>query len=1120
MLSAKKIKNYVLISVLTLISTIICYQNFNSGTFLSGWDTIHSEFDFRIAFSRLLSPAFMDHQGLGAVSSQSHLGDLPRIIFLYLLSFVFNENFLRYSYFFLMLILGPIGVYLFIRDLLIKDFENEEDTSSYFPAFIGAIFYLCNLSVVQHFNVPLEMFATLFGFLGFVFWSVQLCLRDFKKKGFWYLILFSFLISPSSHTATLFYMFLTFTGLYLFVNFLVQDDKKENAKKSILVFSTIFLTNLFWILPNIYFILTHGFEVSNSKIHTLFSDQAYLSNLSFGDLSDIAVLKNYLFIWQIWDRDKFIPLLAPWIINLNSGTILFGFATFFIAIFGLAIGAVKRERKLVGFIITFLFCAIFIGSSKSVLGTFIDYLRNNVPFLQEALRFPFNKFSTLFAFTISIFISYFFFTIFEISKKFVLHIGTLVIYTFLSIIFFLPAFRGELINPLMRISYNNSYFELFDYFNSQKEYGRVADLPIHSVYGWNYYNFGYQGAGFLWFGINKPLLNREFDRWGVKNEDYFNEMSFAIYNDNPKLVDNVLKKYQIRWVLLDENIVSPGDTLGILHNSEAKKTLSQISNLKLDKKIGENIYIYKYFPQSEFSKSKVIESASFLSNETFRESEDLAYSEFGDYYSVRSPEVTYGLKTSTEVLNPELIKSDEKSIFISNIAGIRANQISANITFSYPNITILTGNNPTTFKLQQNSDYVSLNSTLITSKSIDNFNINQDNSINLWKKSDVIEFKDIKNYISVINCGADTQGTSYSLEQAGNNLNINSQNADACLNFDLKDLLKNKSFDSYIISFGSKSTSAKPTFCSVNNYSCFKENIGAIFEKLLSKNDNVLRVFNKSDSENLSVVTLSDIKITLIKNIGAVSVKLPENLFAKSDSLVIKKDLDYSGSLNLFGFNPRICGKTDSIKSEVGVFESSVFNLCDSYNINYSPDSYSILEVTSKNYKGLPLRLCLQNTETFRCDLFLALPKNKELTSNFILIPPFKGPHKLVFTNQVIEGNVSKNEISYMSAVKIDYPNSFTIKKSTQDSLYYYDTSYEKGFLALCDFNFCNFKHVLVNNWANGWVIPEGVDINNIDVKIVFWPNLLPIVGLFIWTIFTIVTFSRFPNPIVVDKSQ
>lgn len=269
--SAKKIKNFVLISILFLISLFICFQNFKSGTYLSGWDTLQSEFNFGITFKRYFSPTFQNHQGLGAVSAQSHIADLPRVIILFIFSFIFSESFLRYSYVFLMLIIGPLGVYYFLKELLSNN-SNEEDDYMLFPSFIGALFYLTNLSVVQHFNIPLEMFLTLFGYLGFIFLYVLRFLKDFSNKNLINLVIVSFLIAPSAHTATLFYMFLLILIIYLVGFIFAAEDRKVAARNSFYAVGIIVTVNLFWILPNIYFVLTHGTEVSNSKIHSLFSD--------------------------------------------------------------------------------------------------------------------------------------------------------------------------------------------------------------------------------------------------------------------------------------------------------------------------------------------------------------------------------------------------------------------------------------------------------------------------------------------------------------------------------------------------------------------------------------------------------------------------------------------------------------------------------------------------------------------------------------------------------------------------------------------------------------------------------------------------------------------------------
>ena len=176
----KFLKNFhvldkVYFSILTLITITLSLANFTPNTILSGWDTLHPEFNFPLAISRSLSSAYQEHQGLGAVSAQSHLGDLPRILFLNLVSVVVPVESIRYFYIFLMLVLGPLGVYFFLKELFSQVSEKADYRT---PAFMGALFYLCNLSVVQHFVVPLEMFVTLFGLLGFLFQAIYLNLRS------------------------------------------------------------------------------------------------------------------------------------------------------------------------------------------------------------------------------------------------------------------------------------------------------------------------------------------------------------------------------------------------------------------------------------------------------------------------------------------------------------------------------------------------------------------------------------------------------------------------------------------------------------------------------------------------------------------------------------------------------------------------------------------------------------------------------------------------------------------------------------------------------------------------------------------------------------------------------
>src|SRR4030043_681641 len=96
----QKIKDYLPLIILLFVALALAFQNYTPGTWLSGWDTLHPEFNFGLNFQRLISGVFRSEQGLGAIAAHSHMSDLPRVIILYLFHFFLPLEFLRYSYIF------------------------------------------------------------------------------------------------------------------------------------------------------------------------------------------------------------------------------------------------------------------------------------------------------------------------------------------------------------------------------------------------------------------------------------------------------------------------------------------------------------------------------------------------------------------------------------------------------------------------------------------------------------------------------------------------------------------------------------------------------------------------------------------------------------------------------------------------------------------------------------------------------------------------------------------------------------------------------------------------------------------------------------------------------------
>lgn len=619
----KKALPYIFPSLLVALTTLISYLNYTPGTFLTGWDTLHPEFNFPKQFSNLLYGVFRTDQGLGAVAAHSHMADLPRVLFLYIESFFLPLSFLRYSYVFLCLILGPLGMYFFVNKVLSLRVQTKQshthkdrriasapsDDVVKLSAFLAALFYLFNLGTVQHFIVPFEMFTTQYAALPWLFLTALLCLEKLNAKRLLLFSLVSFLSAPMAYAAVLWYAYAAGMVLFLFTYALHKRTTKA-FKSILLIITSILFTNLFWLLPNWYFLLTSASSVSDAQTNKLFSDEAFLHNKQYGNILDAALFKNFLFNWNIQKTlTSTEPLLLVWKNHLANPFVTgIGYVFFAVSIGGIISSFVKKNKVGIALFPVFLLSLIMIINMNPPFEMLFTYLRDNYLLFREGLRFPFTKFSILLMFTVSVFYAIATNEVLRLlpKLKFIPSKISLALFTILfalcSLLYTWPMFAGNLIHTSMRATIPSSYFDFFEFMKSQPDSARVAPLPIHSLWGWEYYDWPgargkqeveYQGAGFLWFGIPQPVLARDFDRWNINNEQYFREMNNAIYARDPELVEALASKYKIRYFILDENIIFPGNKQNALWHYETKNTFGKAHNIKLVKEFGDNLTLYE-----------------------------------------------------------------------------------------------------------------------------------------------------------------------------------------------------------------------------------------------------------------------------------------------------------------------------------------------------------------------------------------------------------------------------------------------------------------------------------------------------------------------------------------------
>lgn len=607
------------------------------------------------------------------------------------------------------LIAGPIGMYFFLNRILIK---------KKLPSFLGALFYLLNLGTYQTFLVPFEMFTALFAFMPYVFWLFAEYLEHHKKRLLIFFSLSIILITPAAYASTLWLIFFLSLLLFFIPFILIQRKNSKGIIKRFLILLGILLAlNLYWLLPNIYFAVTQGTSVASANINKLFSDEAFLKNKEFGNLGDILLLKSFYFDWGIFNFqtggfEQLTRVFQNYLALPPISLLGYIFTTLFS--FGFIYSLKKSRAYCISFVFLTLFCLLFLINANPPFTSVFSFFQQHIPLFKEALRFPDDKILNIFVFLVSIFFSYamlFFISLFKkhmVKTFFSLLLGSIV--PLILILYMLPAFSGNLIHPFMRVKIPLEYFSLFDSLKKETT-GRVANFPINSPWGWVYHNWygdaapSFQGAGFLYFGIPQSLLDRDFDRWNPLNEQYYREMSHAVYSENENDFKNIIKKYDITDLLIDSSVISPGADGKSLYYEELSGLLQKLENegfISEKKTFGTFLTLYKVVtPSSLISTIPKATTTTSLKNPYYK---DILFENFGDY--IENPTIK----------NPLLFPFIS---LIDNESKIRAGEIKSNDT----NILLSTLNKDFSIKDFEFSPNIIPSSVVATLKSSDDTNI-------------------------------------------------------------------------------------------------------------------------------------------------------------------------------------------------------------------------------------------------------------------------------------------------------------------------------------------------------------------------------------------------------------
>lgn len=570
-------KNYLFLTSLVCVALLLLWANYLPGTYLSGWDNIQTELNPGLGVKRAFYSVWEEYQSMGLLAGMGHGADLLRAVGVLAMSWIVPTSMIRYLEHFGMIVFGALGMYV----LLYTGLRDEHERVQKLSAWLGGLFYILNYGTVQIFSVPLEAFSIFLGFLPWLVWSFLKYIHSQSpggrsKRYLVLLFVLNVLATPFAYIQTLFVVYGMVLGLVWITELAVAERRADTLKKGLIAGFLIVGINLYWLLPQAYFVLSGGTAVvKQAKINQLATEDVNIQNQAAGTLGNFVKMRG--FYSDLKDTHQ-KPLFAAWNQHFDTafGTLL-AWAMFAIILFGFTRKSVYRHT----FRNIFLLSAVVWLSPTPEVG-------------KQIFRSPFTKFISVYALAASYLFASGAARIMALvgasHKKF--HITVLGL-IFLLLVYAFPAFTGHYVTNDMRVNIPQDYLDTIEYFKTVDPNQRIALMPDYTFWGWFFTNWGYNGSGFLWYGIEQPIVSRTFDVWGAASESYFWEMKTALEAEDVPQMERVLEKYAIDYLIVDHSLVPVASGIRALQYDRLKNMLSQSSKVK-QFGFGKQISLYRF----------------------------------------------------------------------------------------------------------------------------------------------------------------------------------------------------------------------------------------------------------------------------------------------------------------------------------------------------------------------------------------------------------------------------------------------------------------------------------------------------------------------------------------------
>ena len=549
-------KKYGQILLILLLIVISCLS-IRWGKYILSNDNYSPELNPSLSVERyLFSPAWRSYRVLGT-PSDSEQADVFRSAIFAVFEPLLPKWLLGQLFYLMSLVVGGVST-AFLTMLLLRKSRLKKYSQIGFLA--SGILYSTTLWTMWLFYQNMAPYVANFGFFPLLMLSAYMYIEDPTIKKASFFLISCVLFSCVCVISTLFIVdFVAFACFVFFIIFLEKTKIKEKLKKCVKVLSILILSQLFWILPFIHFTVSSSQNVVDSYVNKTITGSTIDLETEMENWVNSARLYNRM----LYETDENVPLfsMSAEFQNYDFYKII-GLLPAFFSVLAVIFAIFKKNKSLYIFAIAGFSAWFVMKVVNPPLGGVFVWMQENIPLFKQVLRWPFSKVGEVYVWSIAILgtfgIVYFvsFLSSF-IKKKRIKRIFKIALF---SIILVLPLayseyiFRGELFSKKAVVDLPNEYYSLKDYLEKNSIDERIYYAPPSNNNYFRRYKWGFSGSQFISYIIPNPIMDMSSAVGTGTGETTMMELSNAFRAYDRDRFYNLLQKYDVGYILLDESV--------------------------------------------------------------------------------------------------------------------------------------------------------------------------------------------------------------------------------------------------------------------------------------------------------------------------------------------------------------------------------------------------------------------------------------------------------------------------------------------------------------------------------------------------------------------------------------